>query len=103
MKALFGRKIVDLEELKDATRIAKLEGMIGTDYEVTKEVSLSDAEFQVLAGNLLEDQTWIDKEDGGPNEDGALRCIRVINLVTDEKILISSEGYSYCRYSAIEE
>jgi hypothetical protein len=70
MMALFGRKMADLHDLKVATRIAKKEGMSGSEYVVTKEVGLNDADFQALASNLLENQPWIDKEDGGSNENG---------------------------------
>ncbi|UTW71067.1 hypothetical protein KHA80_07710 [Anaerobacillus sp. HL2] len=34
MKALFGRKIHNLKELKEATREAKEDGVIGSDYTV---------------------------------------------------------------------
>ncbi|UTW70378.1 hypothetical protein KHA80_07705 [Anaerobacillus sp. HL2] len=43
------------------------------------------------------------KSDGGTNEKGELRCIRVINKDTGEKILSSTEGYDYSRYTAIED
>ncbi|MBZ4669582.1 MAG: hypothetical protein JG775_2737, partial [Defluviitaleaceae bacterium] len=44
MKALFGRKITDLKELKELTEEALKAGREGTDYEVTKEIELSDEE-----------------------------------------------------------
>ena len=103
MRALFGRKMVDIEELRDATRIAKKEGFTGSAYEVTREVALNNLDFEEFAKDLLEDQPWIDKDDGGSNPSGEISCIRVINLQTGERILVNSEGYDYPRYTAIEE
>lgn len=103
MRALFGRKMADIEELKDATRIAKKEGFTGSAYEVTKEVELSDLDFKEFTEDFLEDQPWIEKGDGGSNPSGEIRCIRVINQLTGERILVNSEGYDYPRYTAIEE
>ncbi|SCZ80425.1 hypothetical protein [Acidaminobacter hydrogenoformans] len=95
MKALFGRKISDIEELIELTDLAIKDGFSPEDYVVTKEVILSDSEFKELTADLLKDQAWIIKDDGGPNEDGEVRCIRVINQSTREKLLINSEGYDY--------
>jgi hypothetical protein len=103
MKAIFGRKMVNLEELKDATRIARNEGLTGTPYEVTKEIVLSDSDFRKFAEDLLEDQSWIDNSDGGSNQNGEVRCIRVINQDTGQKVLTNNEGYTYPRYTSIEE
>jgi len=103
MKALFGRKFYSIKELKEATEEAKEDGVIGSDYTVVREVELGDIEFQNFTSNFLEDQPWIKKSDGGINEKGELRCIRVINKDTDETILINSEGYEYPRYTAIED
>ena len=103
MKALFGRKFYDLNELREATRRAKEDGVIGSDYIVTREVELSDLEFKKFTSDFLADQPWIKKTDGGTNEKGELRCIRVINKDTGEKILSSTEGYDYSRYTAIED
>jgi len=103
MKALFGRKMVDMEELRDATKIARKKGFTGAAYEVIKEVALSDFDFKEFTKDLLEDQPWIDKDDGGSNPNGEIRCIRVMNLLTGERVLVNSEGYDYPRYTAIEE
>ena len=37
------------------------------------------------------------------NEKEEIRCIRVTNTETGERVLINSEGYDYCRYTALEE
>ena len=102
-RALFGRKLSDLKELKEATAHAKQAGQRGSLYEVTKEVALSDDDFKAFAGDFFNEQPWIDKSDGGSNENGDIRCIRVINTDTGERVLINSEGYSWCRYTALEE
>ena len=95
MKAIFGRKIASLEELKDATARAKRDGHSGKPYEVTKEIVLSDAYFRKFADDLLEDQPWIEKTDGGHNQNGEAKCIRVSNLSTGERVLVNSEGHAY--------
>jgi len=93
MKALFGRKFYNLKELREATEEAKEDGVIGSDYTVIREVELSDLEFKKFTSDFLEDQPWIRKSDGGTNEKGELRCIRVVNKDTGEKILTNPEGY----------
>lgn len=103
MKALFGRKLNNIKELRKTTEEAKKDGVIGSDYTVIREVELSDSEFKKFASNFLEDQPWIKKSDGGTNEKGELRCIRVINKDTGEKILSNTEGYEFSRYTAIED
>ena len=103
MRALFGRKVITIEELIDLTEEAKKDGMIGTLYEVVREVVLSDQEFKTFSNDMLADQPWILKSDGGSNDKGELRCIRVINESTGEKVILDSEGYNYARYTAIEE
>lgn len=103
MRALFGRKVLNLKELKELTKEAKEDGLRGTAYEVTKEIELSDEEFKEFAKDFCKDQPWITKEDGGCNEKGELRCIRVKNTKTKKSILVDSEGYTYPRYTAIEK
>lgn len=102
MRALFGRKVLDIRELKELTSEAKRKNTLGTEYYIDKEVRLTDEEFNKFANNFLADQEWISKEDGGSNNQGYLKCIRVINIHTGEKILVDSEGYTYARYVAIE-
>ena len=95
MKALFGRKISDIDELIELTDLAINDGFSPENYVVTKEVILNDSKFKEFTADLLKDQPWITKDDGGPNENGELRCIRVINQSTGEKLLINSEGFDY--------
>jgi len=103
MKALFGRKVLNFKELKELTKETKEDGVKGTEYQVTREIKLSDEEFKEFAKDFFKDQPWITKEDGGYNEKGELRCIRVKNTKTKKSILVDSEGYTYPRYTAIEK
>lgn len=103
MKVLFGRKVLNLSELKELTKEANKNGAKGTVYEVTKEIELSDEEFSEFEKDFCKDQPWITQEDGGCNEKGELRCIRVKNTKTKKSILVDSEGYTYPRYTAIEK
>ena len=102
-RAFFGRKIADLEALKELTQTALSEGQIGSAYQVTKEVLLSSKEFEQFASNFFDDQPWISPKDGGINESGEDKCIRVINKETGERVLVNSEGYSYPRYTVLEK
>lgn len=103
MRALFGRKVLKLKELKELTKEAQRDGLKGTAYEVIKEIELSDEEFKEFAKDFCKDQPWITIEDGGCNEKGELRCIRVKNRKTKKIILVDPEGYDYPRYTAIEK
>lgn len=102
MKAIFGRKICNLTELKELTEQAVMNGQQGQSYFVTKEVLLEEDDFHRFANDFFNDQAWITKEDGGVNAQREVRCIRVINQDTGEKLLINNEGYFYARYVAIE-
>jgi hypothetical protein len=103
MKALFGRKFTNIKELKEATEDAKKRGVVGSNYTVIREVELSDHEYKKFCSDFLEDQPWIEKNDGGSNAAGELRCIRVKNVESGERILVNTEGYECPRYTAIEE
>lgn len=102
-RALFARKMDDLENLREVTAQAKEDGQVGIFYEVIKEIHLTEEEFDDLAKDFFKEQPWIEKDDGGSNEKREIRCIRVINAKTGERLLINNEGYDYCRYTAIEE
>jgi hypothetical protein len=92
-RALFGRKISDLKELKSLTEQALREGKKGKAYTVNKEVELEGKDFQKFAANFLRDQPWIEKED---------TCIRVKNKETGETVLVDPQGYEYPRYVSLE-
>jgi len=103
MKAHFERKMPNIETLRRATRRNEQERLGASAYTVIKEVELSDLKFRAFAEDLMEDQPWISKTDGGINQAGEFRCIRVRNSQMGERILVNSEGYDYPRYTAIEE
>ncbi len=92
-KAIFGRKISNLQELKDLTSQALREGNKGNTYTISKEVALEDQAFKSFTSNFLLDQPWIDKED---------TCIRVKNKKTGETVLVDPQGYEYPRYVSLE-
>ena len=100
MRALFGRKVSNLEELREITEATTKQGQ---PYIITREVALEDQAFRSFAEDFLEVQPWIEKEDGGVNEAGEARCIRVINKDTGEKVLVNTEGYDYPRYTGLEQ
>lgn len=102
MKALFGRKVSHLAELKEMTEAAMKQGLPGQNYIVTKVVELEDKDFRYFASDFFNDQPWISENDGGVNEHREVRCIRVLNKGTGEKVLVNTEGYTYPRYTAIE-
>jgi hypothetical protein len=102
MRALFGRKVCNLKELKQLTDQAIKEGRRGQPYTITREVILNNEDFMDFAKDFLKDQSWITAEDGGINQNGEVRCIRVVNIETGEKILLNGEGYSYGRYVGLE-
>jgi hypothetical protein len=102
MRALFGRKIENIVELREATERSRKLGMKGTVYTVDREVEMTDDVFREFGKDFLKDQPWILKIDGGYNEKGEYRCIRVRNVDTGESLLISSEGFDYPRFIGIE-
>ena len=102
MKAIFRRKLSNLEELKWETKRAIENGEAGNIYKISREIMLSNMNYNKLISNFFVDQTWIKKDDGGSTPIGEIKCIRVINKDTNEKLLINPEGYSYPRYTALE-
>jgi hypothetical protein len=102
MRALFGRKVCNLKELKQLTNQAIKEGRKGQPYTIIREVILKNKDFKGFADDFLKDQPWINKYDGGINDKGQIRCIRVTNIETDEKVLVNTEGYDYPRYTGLE-
>jgi len=103
MKAIFVRKATSLEVVKEATKELKEKGYEGAKYKVTREVELSNEDFRKLTCDLLQDQSFIQKDEGGINDEGEVLCIRVINKESGERILIDPQGYEYPRYTAREE
>lgn len=102
MRALFGRKIEDIVELREATERSRKIGMKGAVYTVDREVEMTDEAFREFGEDFLKDQPCILKTDGSYNDKGEYRCIRVRNVETGERLLVSSEGFDYPRYIGIE-
>jgi len=102
MRALFGRKIENIVDLREATERSRESGMKRTVYTVDREVEMAADVFQEFGKDFLKDQPWILKTDGGYNDKGEYRCIRVRNVDTGERLLISSEGFDYPRYIGID-
>lgn len=104
-KAYFLRKEANMRDLYEDTQHLKMMQEKPEAYTITKEIQLTDAEFQNFKNDLLEDQTWISEGDGGMNKAGEFRCIRVTNKdnKNDWAIIVNSEGYNYPRYTAIDE
>lgn len=102
MRALFGRKVLNIKELKGLKKKANEDEIKSEAYEITKEVLLNDKEYKEFIENFTKDQPWITEEDGGINEKGEFICIRVKNKANKKGILVNSEGYTYPRYIAIE-
>ena len=100
--SIFGRKIENNVDLREATEGSRKSGMKGTVYTVDREVEMTDEAFREFGKDFLKDQPWILKTDGGYNVKGEYRCIRVRNVDTGERLLVSSEGFDYPRYIGIE-
>jgi hypothetical protein len=102
MKALFGRKVLNIKELKGLRKKANEDEIKSIEYEIAREVVLNDKDYKEFIENFTLDQPWITEEDGGINEKGEFICIRVKNKANKKVILVNSEGYTYPRYIAME-
>ncbi|NRT34025.1 hypothetical protein [Clostridium beijerinckii] len=102
MKALFGNKVLNLNELKGLKKKANEEEIKNIEYQVTKEIELTDKEYKEFIENFSKDQPWITEDDGGINEKGEFLCIRIRKAKNKKGVLVNSEGYTYPRYVAIE-
>lgn len=102
MKALFGRKVLNIKELKGLKKKTNEEEIQSIGYEITREVELNNKEYKEFIENFTKDQPWITEEDGGINENGEFICIKVKNKANKKGILVNSEGYTYPRYIALE-
>lgn len=102
MRALFGRKIENIEDLRECTERSRKSGVKGMVNTVDREMEMTDDAFREVGKDFMKDQPWILKSDGGDKEKGEYRSIRVRNVDTGERWLVSSEGFEYPRYIAIE-
>ena len=103
MKAYFFRKVEDIAELRDKTATAKRTGSQPQEYTVTEQGFLDHPAFRAFTADFFDVQPWLGERDGGSTSSGAIRCKRVVDLDTGERVLVNNEGYDYARYTAIEE
>lgn len=102
MKAHFARKLNNLEQLKELTKLDLGDEETKDSYKIIKEIKLNPAEFKAFSADFFKDWDWLTSEDGGRGPDGKLRCTKVINSETSEAVLVNNEGFSYARYTALE-
>jgi hypothetical protein len=97
-KALFVRKAVDLEELKNRTGQERNKSY----FVVEAVIELSEDNFRVFADDLLLDFDFIKDsiEKMYIDSDRIWHCLLVKALGSKDGILIEAEGYGYARYSA---
>ena len=97
-RALFTRKAVDLDELKQRTGLESDKKY----FVVEKVIELDEKEFDGFSNDLLEyrefikeniDLMYVDSND-------IWHCILVKAKGRDDGILVEAEGYSYSRYSS---
>lgn len=102
MKTLFAYKAINLEDLPffEEGNSEDVEWM--EKCRITKEVHLDNKRFKDFTDDLLAHQGWCMPGDGGHNERGEARCIRVVNYETGGKVLVNTEGFRYPRYTGIE-
>lgn len=102
MKVYFARKLNNLEQLKTQTELTFEEEELKDRYNVTQEVELNPEDFKAFSEDFFKDWDWLESADGGRGRDGRIRCIRVKNSETGEAVLVNNEGFSYARYTALE-
>jgi hypothetical protein len=96
MKARFVRKAAD-----KAQWTAEAENYNEVEFEVVKPITLSPAEFDGLADNLLTDRSYIAENNGrAESGDTALKVLAIRAEGRDEVILTDPSGYGYARYTA---
>ncbi len=93
--AEFVRIISDIEDLE------RLYG-IQEPYVVIKEVDMSNDEFNEFVGNLNLERSWLSSCQGGKDEAGRVRCVRVFNRSTGVSLLVNGEGGSCPVFVALE-
>lgn len=102
MKTHFVRKLNNLEQLKELTELILEEEETKDSYKIIKEIKLNATDFKAFSEDFFKDWDWLTSEDGGRGRDGKIRCTRVSNSETGEAVLVNNEGFSYARYTALE-
>lgn len=98
-KAVFVRKAANIDVLKHAAK----SGEKSEPYIVEKIIELNDEEYNDFSYNLLQDYDFI-KDNLAlmrRDKDGTYHCLLVTAKGGKGGIFIESEGYTYCRYSAV--
>lgn len=101
MKAIFCLGAMDIHELREWTKESIMAEEEREEFWVTKELILSNHDFQDFSNDFFKDQPWISTESGGYTQFGEVRCIRVINGDTGQVVLVNSGGYRYPRYTGL--
>ena len=98
-RALFARKAVDIDEIKNITGLDRDKKY----YVIEKTIELDEKEFDEFADDLLEDRDFIkDNIDFMfVDSNSVWHCLLVKAKGRDEGLLIEAEGYSYSRYTAL--
>jgi hypothetical protein len=71
-RAFFGRKLANLDELREYTKASIYSASAGQPYTVVKEIYLDSQDFEALSRDFFDDQPWLSKEDGGVTRDGKI-------------------------------
>jgi len=69
---------------------------------VEKIITLSDADFESLQHNMLNDYNFISENIGlmGRESNNTVHCLLVLGEMQNDGVLIDSQGYNYPRYSS---
>ncbi|HWQ89509.1 MAG TPA: DUF6329 domain-containing protein [Desulfitobacteriaceae bacterium] len=100
-RALFTRKAVDVDELKNRTG----EERDKSYYVVEKVIELLAPQFQEFGDNLLQDYDFIEANIDimYVDADRVWHCLLIKEAGSKTGILVESEGYSYARYASYYE
>ena len=102
MQAWFGRKVFDKQELLELTEEAKRINHPKQKFVIEREVVLDDEAFAAFEQDFLDEQSWLSPYDGGEDQHGRIRCVRVSCESQPERYLVNSEGYDYPRSIALD-
>ena len=98
--AVFGRKMTNIDELRDYTEdyIQEQE-----KFTVIKEIELTQSGFKSFCKGFLRDNDIIDayREKMRCDDELGRICLFIYCKEQDEGVLVESEGYAYARYTAL--
>ena len=102
MEAWFVRKILNKQELLELTNEASRVNHPKQSVVIEREVVLDDEAFAAFEQDFLDEQSWLSPYDGGEDQYGRNRCVRVSCESQPERYLVNSEGYDYPRSIALD-